>query len=957
MDNTDHHTDPNKDHDIDAQKEGAPDSVERVDPEPEKPLLTLQQVKNFYAKIKKHQPKIKKYAWVLFLLVPLFLTIFLRVQPVYYPWAESTAKQQVEKQAYAQITQQLKTQFPYLTDQEISIQAIQKIQIEKEKSAETSAYHIEVNRLSKEIRDYFQDERGQTYLFGIDSYQYYRYTKNVVENGHMGDEIRNGESYDTLMRAPKGKVVGRSLHPYFSAYVYKFVRFFKRDISLLSVFFLIPILISALTIIPIFFIARKFGGNIAGMIAGIYLAIQPSVFNKTVGGFADTDAYTIFFPLMIIWLYLEAFEAKTWKTRLGLMILTGVFVGLFRMAWTGWWMTGYLLVGTGGIYLLYHLVQARKHVLAFWKEDGWLKHLKKKIKYVFWENKKIQQTWVLSVCFILSSSIMIMIVQGQRFLREIELFIILPFLYLSTIGKAVKSLGGELWPNIYQSVMELTKQDYGQIVKDAGGFIFFLMLIAVIVILFVQHKRKQNFLFGTILLFWFLGMFFTAKTAGVRFNMHIVPSLALGVGIATGKFFTFILKKSESLTPHESKFYIPSKMITGFFILLLIGLALGFSPFPPYCDSGMCLETKNVAYQSSPNFDDQWYNALTKIKLESAPNAIINSWWDFGHFFKAIGERAVTFDGASQNLPQAYWMGRVLITPDEKESTAIIRMLNCGANTAYDTLREKDEALPTIKLVTKLLNKTKSQGELLLKKHNYSHEAIANITQAMYCDPPESYLLLSEDMLPKSITWAHFGLWDFEKAYLWEQAKDLPKQETIAFMQEKLGYSEEKAKKIQKEMVNLQGSQEIEAWIAPTSMVHSNMPCRRNEEFTLTCDGRYYSNKIYNNVIFEIDLNTKEAFIRKEGNKIHPISITWLDEQGFQERFFPNPGLDDVSIMLVKNGNSYDAYILEEEIGRSVHARLFFFEGVGLERFTLVNKEKSLATGNIQTWKVNWDIE
>jgi len=48
--------------------------------------------------------------------------------------------------------------------------------------------------------------------------------------------------------------------------------------------------------------------------------------------------------------------------------------------------------------------------------------------------------------------------------------------------------------------------------------------------------------------------------------------------------------------------------------------------------------------------NDGWYESLTKIKQNASEDAIINSWWDFGHWFKAVGDRAVTFDGTPQEF-------------------------------------------------------------------------------------------------------------------------------------------------------------------------------------------------------------------------------------------------------------------------------------------------------------------
>ena len=80
---------------------------------------------------------------------------------------------------------------------------------------------------------------------------------------------------------------------------------------------------------------------------------------------------------------------------------------------------------------------------------------------------------------------------------------------------------------------------------------------------------------------------------------------------------------------------------------------------------------------------DGWYNSLTKIKEESQEDAIINSWWDFGHQFITVSKRGATFDGGSQNRPMAHWIGNALLTSDEKTTVGILRMLDCDSNGAF----------------------------------------------------------------------------------------------------------------------------------------------------------------------------------------------------------------------------------------------------------------------------------
>src|SRR5690606_12982097 len=111
-----------------------------------------------------------------------------------------------------------------------------------------------------------------------------------------------------------------------------------------------------------------------------------------------------------------------------------------------------------------------------------------------------------------------------------------------------------------------------------------------------------------------------------------------------------------------------------------------------------------AAQNDVPIINDAWYNALTQIRDNSEEDAIITSWWDFGHHFKAISERSVTFDGTTQNTPQGHWVGRFLMTGDEQEAIGILRMLDCGATTANELIQaELGEPVDAVMLTKQII--------------------------------------------------------------------------------------------------------------------------------------------------------------------------------------------------------------------------------------------------------------
>ena len=68
--------------------------------------------------------------------------------------------------------------------------------------------------------------------------------------------------------------------------------------------FFLPVIIIGLSMIPAFFIGRKIAGNVGGLFAGIFLAINNPLLNRTPAGFSDSDPWNILLPLLVCWIFL-----------------------------------------------------------------------------------------------------------------------------------------------------------------------------------------------------------------------------------------------------------------------------------------------------------------------------------------------------------------------------------------------------------------------------------------------------------------------------------------------------------------------------------------------------------------------------------------------------------------------------------------------------------------------------
>ena len=831
----------------------------------------------------------KKYhlTIIVLLLIPLFLASYYRAYsydlPATNEWAESTVIQRIQDQIGSNIMKEYpdidETTYNNLVSQQTNLY------IEQNKDL----FNQQVEMLHQQIKANFQDEKGHTYILGIDEYYYYRQAVNVVENGDVGDELVDGKPFDNHMVAPNGKFVESNLHPFITAYIYKIVSIFF-DTTVKDVIFFVPLLFAALTTIPTFFIVRRVVGNVGGLVAASLLAISQSFFVRTAAGAPDTDVYTVFFSVLIAWLFLESFGTKyeQKKKKIILAILAGLSTGLFAFAWGGWWYIFDFILGTIFIYLLYLLIKYKKKIF---------------------EEVRTKNAIVTAVSYLASTLFFVsIIINIQSFIDAVSGPISVFFL-----KEAAKE---SLWPNVYNTVAELGETNFSAVMDTLGGKLLFLISILGIVLFLLKKNKKQlEVKYSIFLILWFVGTLYST-TKGVRFTMYMVPVHAIGVGIFAGVVYNWATEKlSKSLE-------INKKIIS--ILLIIVIILLFIKPVK---------NVENIAKSEIPMIDDGWVNALTNIKENSSENAIITSWWDYGHWFKAIADRAVTFDGASQNKPQAHWVGRALTTNNEDEAMGILRMLNCGANDAYDILLEKvedpllakkilDEALP--------LN-NKEEARKILADHIDNPDEVLD---KMFCEQRENYFITSEDMVSKGGVWAHFGSWDFERAFVYNTINTNSKENAAKILSETLDYTEEEIDSVYRETKSLT-EKEADSWISP-------YPSYSNEGSCNNINGTMYCS---NGVI--VYQNEKRASINTNNGLIN--LKYYRDENGVYET---NNGTEEIAVAFITEDSK--AILMDPKLIDSMFTKLFYYGGKNLDHFELFDYQQGINGFEVYVWKIKW---
>ena len=633
-----------------------------------------------FSKLKKSTIEFIKSNYLVFLLlIPICLSIFFRAYPIYLPITDDWARDTIHNNIKMDLNRQFDLLYPNLPTQN------KNNLIDEQFNIVLKEQELQIERQIKATSDLFkskmQDSSGTTYLSAIDPWLWEGEAKNYLKYGHFGNTQKDGEDWYDLRNGRFGREVesfnnkGSSLvNQYTGVYLYKFLNIFT-DINLMGAFALIPLFIITLSIIPVFLIARKLGGVLAGVFAGIILAVNIPLLVRTIAGFSDTDPFNIFFPVFIALTFLLALTSKTKTNNIINSVICGLLVGIFSRAWSGWWYPLLFVLGSLCLGILFHII---------------LKH----------KEKIINQTITL-VTILFSSMLFVSL------LNSFKIFIYgltEPLIFIRLKDVAV----GTLWPNVMTTVAEFNEASLSNIIPQLGGGI--LCLIAFIGFIFLMSKKDtdEHITYTLFLIIWLLGTIY-AYTKGVRFLILMVPTFAIMFGVGVGLSYNFIYKKLEKEL-HINKLVAQISILFVFLLLLITPI----------------MTANDIARTQVPSMTDAWYDSLIDIK-EDSEDAIITSWWDFGHWFVNVAERRVTFDGADQGR-RIHYVGKSLIT-NEEESIAILRMLNCGQNHGPYLLEDYlNDTVKAIEIIDEIIMLNKEEASIRLKEEVLNNEQIKNLT-------------------------------------------------------------------------------------------------------------------------------------------------------------------------------------------------------------------------------------
>ena len=839
------------------------------------------------------------------------LNIYFRLNTLFLRSLDKAAKIEVYSVIKNQLYQKINAAYSGISEADRAglLDEAFKVYLREHKSEVRKA----IRQRSREIKGYFRDKDGWTYMQEVDSYRWYRRVGNFLRGGNFGTLRVNNQDYDTLMLAPFGaKIEPLRLHFYAGVYFYKLAHFINAKLSLMTALSFLPVFLSVLLVIAVFCVALMLGVSYAGsFVASLAVGLSPAVLMRSSFGWFDTDIYNLFLPLFITYLAAYSFKARGLR-HIIFLILAGFLTSTFSAVWSIWWFIFYILVA--GLFL---------HELCVVSYD---RRFPLKVK--------LQDAFLSLALYILATYLCVKLISGPEALIK-------SFLEPFSIFSARQNLAiGNFWPNMAFSIQELNSASSAYLKGGVGGGLIFYAGLFAALALIIKKRVLVNFSEKSFLLFvltlWLLVMIILTSL-----SKRFIIFLAVPVGILFGAFLDML---RDFLRRQKNNFGFLRKINGQAFSILLGGIFLVGSLAP--------LHAAASREEFLPIMNNTWQNVLVKIKSSTPPDAVISAYWDPGDFIMSVAGRATLHCPQYNFTPAAYWTARLLLTDNEEEALGILRMLNAGNTRAFEELLKLTggQNLAALELLNQMILSDKNAGRSLLSRYTADKQLSDKILDLTYEPKHPAYLLVDNSLLGMLDVLNVLANWDFRRLDLWQNAALTDKAKFADYAAKKFGYSKDYSEFLYQSMWLTDRKKPLD-WVAPEK--------RRFYNYSFAPRGAAKNGRIisFNNGLL-VDRDNLSFFYSQNMPKkwIIPGEIISIVNGKVKEKAVK--GDNEYSLLFLENADTYEAILMDRRLARSILVKLYFLKGRGLRHFQLCEQEENKKRGaRIYLYKINWNAK
>jgi dolichyl-diphosphooligosaccharide--protein glycosyltransferase len=508
----------------------------------------------------------------------------------------------------------------------------------------------------------------------FDPFFNYRATKFIVENG-ISEYF---QWHDTMSWYPFGRDVAGTSQVMLHVTAATLYSAFGGGSDLYGFTIMFPVIFGSLTTVIVFALVRVMGGTTAGLFASLMFSISLPVITRGSIGWFKSEPLGLFYGLLSLYLFLSGLKSSSRKIAAAKLVGGGIFLGFAFSAWGG---TDFFVIPLGLFILALPFIRKDMNFLrwavplfvlglaislapferpglGFFAKASGLMIIGPTIFLVACsfiqnlggeEKRRRNSALLLVAVVVLGVGILSANVFGLpsfRYLNAIN-----PF--LTTTDPLVDSIAEHSTTTIFQSFLF---HSVFMIFAAIGAWLIFKNLLN------DSNSRRDVQVFA--LIFGLLGAYISSAFIRLELfsSLSIIMLGSIGLAMLTKEIFRPEQKENKRITKsHPKTLKISYAVIIA--ILLVIPMVVPVSAnwingakAPPTILNGG--SNYNIA-------TSDWPDAMRWLKENTAEDAVVASWWDYGYWITTLGERHSIADNATLIDWRIKQMAQIFLsTPD-----------------------------------------------------------------------------------------------------------------------------------------------------------------------------------------------------------------------------------------------------------------------------------------------------
>jgi len=511
----------------------------------------------------------------------------------------------------------------------------------------------------------------------FDPFFNFRATQFIVENG-LSEYF---QWHDDMSWYPEGRNVSGSSQVMLHITTAITYQIFGGESSLYDFTILFPVVVGSLTVVIIFALVRVLGGTTAGLFASLFFSVSlPVILRGTLGWF-KSEPLGLFFGLLGLYFFLSGLKSKNKKIALAKVIAGGIVLGFGLASWGG---IQFFVIPIGIFILAVPFVRKDFEfvmqiipifVISFLFTSILFERPGPGFVFGLGGFSLIIPTLFLITCiFVQKISKPKNQIRNGLFLL-FAVVILGSFLIMINVESNFLPLPSFRYLNAINPFLTTTDPLVDSVSEHATTTLqqsFFmnsvLMIFAGLGIWIIFNKIKSksvncfsNDMMIFILIFALTGSY--VSSAFVRLELFASISIIILSSIGLSILTREIMHYKKPIHPIQSKI-LKISFSAAIIILIIIPLTVPANGnwiaslnIPPTILNG------GTAYTVSTN---DWKETLEWIKLNTPPDSVVVSWWDYGYWITTMSQRTTLVDNATISTSQIQKIAEIFLsTPDD----------------------------------------------------------------------------------------------------------------------------------------------------------------------------------------------------------------------------------------------------------------------------------------------------